>query len=328
MDHIVLDIGGTNIRAAIYNQKLTSISKRLTISSPGLNCQSLKTIEIQADLIQKINYLIFTIKSQLKVLKRISIAFPGPVDSSGNVIAAPTIWGNSQRIFPLKKILSSLWPHIDILILNDLSAAGYRYVKRGYKNFCIITISSGIGQKIFYNGAPLIGSNYYGGEIGHLRFDLSDRALACECGGVGHLSAISSGRGTVKLLKKLAFEDDNLYKSSLLAYYTNCNIEQITTHLIAECFKAKDTWTLQALEFASRFIAQAIGMVHLAVGIDKFFLTGGFIRALGENYRQMIIVNLAKYCWNVGQDWQTIIQLGIDDDNDGLIGIGIAADIY
>ena len=51
--------------------------------------------------------------------------------------------------------------------LNDLSAAGYAYVGRGCGDFCVVTVGSGIGNKVFVDGRPLVGPGGRGGEIGH-----------------------------------------------------------------------------------------------------------------------------------------------------------------
>ena len=88
------------------------------------------------------------------------------------------------------------------MVLNDLAAAGFRYVAEGLSDFAIVTVGSGVGHKVFLGGRPLAGVNGRGGEIGHLRVDFSADALACDCGGFGHVGGLASGRGAVALVRR------------------------------------------------------------------------------------------------------------------------------
>ena len=115
-------------------------------------------------------------------LDRIDVAFAGPIDRSGNVLAAPTVWGTRMRgPYDLGEEIARRWPRARVAIMNDLTAAGYRYLRPDGADFCVVTVSSGIGNKIFIGGRPMIGPNARGGELGHLRVDDSPAAPACWC---------------------------------------------------------------------------------------------------------------------------------------------------
>src|SRR5207247_836890 len=111
------------------------------------------------------------------------------------VMAAPTIWGRRTEVaVDLVSELRGLWPAANIVLENDVSAAGYRFLRSADEDLCVVTVSSGIGNKVFIQGRPMIGPAGRGGEIGHCRVDASPTAALCNCGEHGHLGAVSSGR--------------------------------------------------------------------------------------------------------------------------------------
>ena len=62
---------------------------------------------------------------------------------------------------------------------------------RGSKLMVYITISTGIGSGIIYEGKLLRGKDYMAGEIGHI--PVADSGSLCSCGGRGCLESFSSG---------------------------------------------------------------------------------------------------------------------------------------
>ncbi|MCH8855553.1 MAG: ROK family protein, partial [Proteobacteria bacterium] len=73
-----------------------------------------------------------------------------------------------------------------------------------------------MGHKVFLGGEPAVGPHGRGGEMGHLRVDFTESAPRCECGGVGHLGAIASGRGTLMEAIRRADADATGFEASQL----------------------------------------------------------------------------------------------------------------
>src|SRR5438132_123971 len=154
----------------------------------------------------------------------VSLAFPGPIDPAGNALAAPTVFGGPLRTrFPLRNDLVRRWPDARVKVLNDLTAAGYRYLRAPSEDLCVVTVSSGIGHKLFDAARPL---------------------------------------------------------------------------------------------------GQALASLHLGVGVERFVVIGGFALALGERYRQELVDAMAASAWNLDTDWNAMLELGINDDDAGLLGAG------
>jgi glucokinase len=65
-----------------------------------------------------------------------------------------------------------------------------------------------------------------------------------------------------------------------------------------------------------------LAAVHLSMGVERFVIIGGFALALGEPYRLELVRAAATCGWRMGQDWNSMIELGHPEDNSGLLGAG------
>lgn len=320
---LVFDVGGTNLRCAVYDAHTRSLSRQKSRTTPSLvTLPDAKPEEIRDALIGAIVALGNEVAAG-RPPATVSMAFAGPIDPQGHVLAAPTIWGRSlNRPVDLAARLKRFWPTARVLVANDVTAAGYCYLRGSQDDLSIVTVSSGIGNKVFVRGTPIVGPNGRGGEIGHVRVDFSPDAPLCDCGHRGHLGAVSSGRGTLHMAKRLAEREPAAFRKSLLYADVGTDANALTNRAIVGAFRRGDEWTTSLVGRAARPLAQMLAGIHLSVGVERFVIFGGFALALGEAYRRML-VDLAGQCtWNMGQDWNRMLELGLRGGDSGLIGAG------
>jgi glucokinase len=320
---VVFDIGGTSSRAAIYVSARKGIDRMVAWPTPNFLTQAHSSSdEICFSLLRQMRSVVEGILDAAQP-STVSIAFPGPIDGAGKILAAPTIWGSgrSPRI-DLATSLSDFWPNSRIILLNDVSAAGYRYLRSDDENFCIVTVSSGIGHKVFAHGRPMIGPGGLGGEMGHVQIDASPGAPVCDCGGRGHLGAISSGRGALSMARRLATDFPVEFSKSVLFSRFGPDLGHMTNEDLVQTFHGNDVWAIQLIRHLARPLGQMLASIHLGTGVERFVLIGGFALALGEPYRAELARAAANCEWNLGQDWNRMLELGVADDNAGLIGAG------
>ena len=70
----------------------------------------------------------------------------------------------------------------------------------------------------------------------------------------------------------------------------------------------------------ARLLGRALAGIHTATGVERFIVFGGFALALGEGYRRELARAAAEACWDLGQAWDRLIELGCHGDDHGLIG--------
>lgn len=326
---LVFDIGGTNLRAALYDGLTDSLHEEIFRPTPShFHLRNLSAEEIRRRLLAEMESIASRLCDDREV-SSIAVAFPGPVDAQGNVLAAPTVWGDLDRApFPLLASLRSIWPTTRLFVMNDVTAAGYRYLADRDEDLCVITVSSGIGHKVFIKGRPAVGARGRGGEIGHVQVDTSRDAPVCECGGRGHLGAIASGRGALFVARRLAEEDLASFRASVLGRRFGTNVKAMDNPDLVEAFRQGDAWARSLIRRVAGPLGRIIATIHATVGVEKFVIIGGFALALGEDYRRELVLAASESCWDLGQEWDTIIRLGVPDDLSGLIGAGRLATVF
>ena len=323
---LVFDLGGTTLRAGVYDPDRDALSRVARRATPNRwTVPAASAAEIYARVFDAMRSLARDLLPDVPPAI-VSLAFPGPLDPAGNALAAPTVFGAPLPArLPLGEDLTRTWPDARVLVLNDVTAAGYRYLRSPHDDLCVVTVSSGIGHKIFIDGRPLTGRRGCGGEIGHLRVDFADDALACDCGGAGHLGAVTSARGALRTARKRARQDPAGFDHSMLADAVGRDVDALDTRALVAAFRAGDAWTRGLIREVVRPLGQALAGIHLAIGVERFVVIGGFALALGEAYRRQLVAAIAASAWDLGTDWNAMVELGIDDDDAGLLGAGRCA---
>ncbi|MGA9754341.1 MAG: ROK family protein [Desulfobaccales bacterium] len=281
----MFDLGGTHLRGAtvLEGGGLINIEKRKVRNF--LDGSSIT--EVWNSLFDQIASYVSVFGGSLPSPAPVVLAVPGPVRGRRILLDAPTLVGHAGAIPDVKSILEERTGR-RVFILNDVSAATWYFSEKvADDRFMVITVSSGIGSKVFDRRHPLrvLDDVEYGGEIGHgVVGDFPER-IRCDCGGLNHVGAISSGRGIVRLAQLWARRDRQQFNSSALGRSVCGNPEQLTNedHIVPAVIEG-DQWTLGVVEYATRPLAQAILTTWLAIGLSRVIVIGGFALALGCHY--------------------------------------------
>lgn len=173
------DVGGTQIRGAIFKNGKEIFSKTTATNKYHFISQIEK---LSKDL------------SRCGKSSVVSIGVPGPI-ADGIVLAAPPL-GLKKQLNIKSKLENAL--NKKVFVENDLNLAVKAELHYGYgriyKNFYLLTLSTGIGSGIVLEGEPLHGSL---GEFGHTVLNLDSKDI-CICGHKGCWAAYSSGAGIEK----------------------------------------------------------------------------------------------------------------------------------
>jgi len=151
-----------------------------------------------------------------------------------------------------------------------------------------VTVSSGIGSKVcirLSGKAALFDKGPYAGEIGHLMVDPSTDAPICDCGGRGHIGAISSGRGIESLARRRSIENPLAFSRSLCSRQFGASPGTLNNEVhLVPALRAGDEWTLEVLREGTLPLAIALNTLILGLGLQGVFVLGGFAFSIGETY--------------------------------------------
>jgi predicted NBD/HSP70 family sugar kinase len=307
--YLVFDVGGTSIRAGAYDPERDALAGRVhAFTTSNWSSPSTSPDRLLARLIDDLRVTGAQLLDDPAV---VSVGFPGPVDAGGDLLAAPTVLGRCSGTVALGRLLGEAWPGARVVVTNDVTAAGYALARGDRDSFCVVTVGSGIGCKVFLDGRPVLGAAGRGGEIGHLRVDASEDANPCECGGRGHLSAVGSGRGAVLSARRR----------------TGRVSADLTGEALVAAFHAGESFACEVVGEAAAALGSSLAGLHTALGLERFVVTGGFGTALGERYRRLLAQAAARASWDLGQDWDRMIELDRPDGLSGLLGAGRFAKI-
>ena len=318
---LVFDVGGTKVRAAIYDVDTDELGPVLRRPAPNfLLWPDLTPRALCERFYDELTHC----AEQLQAANptHVAVAFPGPVSPRGVALHAPTLWGASSSNEPVLQRLRQVWPQARIIVVNDLTAAGYCFLRRDDEDFCVITVSSGIGHKVFIGGAPALGPEGRGGEIGHWRIDMDPDAPRCDCGGQGHLGAVASGRASRWQAEQLATKDQVAFLDSSLGRTLKGDLNGLTNEQLVACFHEGDAWTGDLVRQMAIPLARAIAAIHVAVGTGRFVITGGFAHALGAPYVELLQKLARQYCWCPGNGPAFNVEPGQMSGDACLVGAG------
>ena len=298
--YICVDIGGTNIRAALFEFE-------------GIQTIEFKEIETQFKneaAEGRVIKLIEAILPKKGNIKAIGVAAPGYVDSTrGIVFSAVNIPG--WKNIPLQKILYKKF-HIPVLLENDarLAALGeWKYgAARGHHDVIYLTISTGIGGGVIIQDRLLKGSIGLATEIGHTTI-LPDGPL-CSCGHKGHLEALSSGNAIAKYVQ------DQIVNGILTALQ---NENQINAKIIADYALRGDALSIQAFDRAGYYLG--IGIANLIhIFNPTCIVLGGGVSHSGNLILNPIISTVKEQL--LGKDYSKKLSINYSElgDRAGIIG--------
>jgi len=246
---------------------------------------------VSTSLVRTIVDYVRRVEGDVGVDAPISISVPGPVEANGVIHIAAPLFGEARPDLALAQQVRTRTER-ECFVLNDVSAAAWYFSERfDADRFMVVTVSSGLGSKLFDRSRKygVIDEVDYAGEIGHITIDYGEAALPCDCGGRGHLSAVASGRGVQRYAIQHALENPGEFKRSTLHSQTGGDPEIMTNerHIVPAILEG-DPWARGVLTHCSYPLAQMLSVVTAAVGLEKVAIIGGFALSVGPAYLQVL----------------------------------------
>lgn len=260
--YIAVDIGGTQLRAAVY-------------PADGLEALEVTRIHTQGDGQTPLNRLITLLKDiwpANRKVRGISVAVPGPTDPyRGVIMNAPNIpgWEN----LALKAILEEKF-QTPVALGNDANMAAlgeWRYgAGQGHHDMLYLTISTGIGSGIIIRDKLLLGSHGLAGELGHVTVLLN--GPLCGCGQPGHLEAMASGTAM------LHWVEEQLSRGAISRLSQD---EPLTGKMITQAAELGDELAIQALARTGTYAGIGLASI-LHVFNPTVVVIGGGVSMAGD----------------------------------------------
>ncbi len=283
MSYIIgVDIGASNIRVALGDEKANIISKlkERTDKSSGSLGISLQIIRM--------------IRSFKKTddIRCVGIGSAGPIDLKKGAIVHPT--NIDFDFIPIVDPLESEF-NIPVYMVKDCAAGviGEKDLGYGkkYANVVYITLSSGIGGGTFVDGRLLQGKDGNASEIGHIVVDHEGK-LTCGCGKRGHWEAYCGGHNLVNFINlQLQSETSAEIKSSNLYKISKGELNKLSDINLFNSAQKKDNLAMKIIGEVGRL--NAIGFATVTNIYDpELIVVGGGIALNNPN---LVLGPIKKY---------------------------------
>ena len=312
MYRIGVDLGGTNIATGVIDENYKIIGRgKVKTRAP-------RPAEAIFDSIKEaVDMAVVNAGISYDDVLSVGIGTPGSVNKDTGAIE----FSNNLKFHnvPAKEMLEERLKK-PVYLENDANAAALGEAVAGsgdgVKNFVAVTLGTGVGSGIIIDGKIYRGSNFCGGEMGHMVINVD--GIPCNCGRKGCWEKYASATALVSQAVE-AMQGD---KASLLWQTCDGDLNKVDGKSI---FDALDLGDATAKAVVDRYLYYvAIGIANVVNALQpEAVCVGGGISGQGEKILQPIreIVKAERY--SVYADKQANIVPASLGNDAGIIGAAL-----
>ncbi len=284
--NICLDVGGTKVLGAIFNEK-DEIIYRLKKRS---NSEGEGSADVEKVIISVVEEMIKKSGIDPKKLNAIASCAPGVIDQDrGIVLFTPNLpWRNYDIAGAMKKKFG-----VPFFVGNDVNLGvlgEYKFgAAKGYKNIVGFFPGTGMGGGLILDGKLFTGNQFKAAEYGHMTLD-PDGPL-CGCGQSGCLEVFSSKRGMSDYIRQQVGR-----KRPCMLAEDVANGGIFRSKRLKKALAAKDEVAMEAVDRACHYLAIATGNMINTISPDLVIYGGGIMEAMGPLFLEKILKELDRYC--------------------------------
>lgn len=269
---IGIDIGGTKVAGGLVDDRGV-ITRRLRRDTPH---RSTSPAVVEDVIVGVVSDLMSGMAADR--VCAIGIGAAGFVAADRATVAfAPHL---SWRDEPLRDRLTARLTK-PVFIDNDANAAAWAEWRfgaaRGETHLVMITLGTGIGGGLLWNGEVIRGKHGIAGEFGHMQ--VVPEGHRCECGNRGCWEQYASGNALVREARALVTARSPIAMDMIARI--NGDPANLTGPLVTEAARAGDMMAVELLSEIGTWLG--VGMANLAAALDPgMFVVGGGVSAAGE----------------------------------------------
>lgn len=204
MHAVAVDLGATNVRAAVGDETETIIGRSAAETPQGPSAEAITraVLDVVRDACRDASVRPISIESA-------GIGSMGAIDrAAGTVRLSSNAGRDDGSLAPIRLVdpLANLLETDAVVLYNDTLAGAigeHHHSHSDVDSLVYLTISSGIGAGAISDGRPVLGVDGNAGEVGHMTID-DDGCLSCGCGAVGHWEAYCAGNNIPAFARLLA----------------------------------------------------------------------------------------------------------------------------
>ncbi len=262
---IALDLGGTKLAAALFNENGDALFK----ATRSLNKK--KGTEVGKLISQEANEMLNKAEKMNESVSAIGICVPGIAHAKTGKVWAPNIPGWDD--YPLLEELNQSIHDKKIKIKIDSDRACYilgetwKGNARGCRDAIFLSVGTGIGAGILINNEVLRGSNDIAGAVGWMALDKPFNKKYIPC---GDFEYNASGEGILKVVKEM-LSNANDSKSIL----KQLGPDELSTKAVFDGYESGDELSMKVIANAIEYWGMAVANLVSLFNPEKIIFGGG-----------------------------------------------------
>ncbi|MEY8745927.1 ROK family protein [Paenibacillus tundrae] len=295
---IGIDLGGTNIKSAIFNMNFHIVHER---SDPtGAANGPAHVLNRIQEIVQEMLLLEGIDQSSIKCM---GMGIPGLLDpEEGLSIFSPNFpgWENIH-------VLNAMKEHFEfpVFIDNDVRVNMYGEWQfgagMGYQNLVLITLGTGLGSGIVNDGKVIYGTTSSAGEIGHMNMFREGRP--CRCGSSGCLGRYVSAVGMVRTFTEKLEQG----RSSIITQWVGDDRTAITAQMISEAYDLEDALAVEVMRETGEILGFGLANVINLLN-PEVVIVGGGMSAAGDRLLETVRDAVNKHALALSSSVCKIVQ--------------------
>lgn len=317
MYNIGIDLGGTNIAAAIVDEQGNILRKG---SVPTMRERDYTLIV--KDMANLALNLVKEHGLDVTDIHSVGIGSPGTPDTENGLI----VYANNLQFknTPIREEFNKHY-NVPVYIENDANAAAYGEFVAGvgskYKDFVAITLGTGVGSGVIIDNKIITGSYHAGAELGHTVIQVG--GSTCTCGRKGCWEEYSSATALIREGKKAA----SAHAESKLNELTGSDINKMNAKIVFDAAQAGDHVAKKVIDWYIDYLA--VGLVNVInIFQPQAIALGGGVSAQKENLLQPLREKMVDEIYGGADALKTdllVCELGNDA---GIIGAAMLYKLY
>lgn len=302
--NICLDVGGTKVLGAIFNEKdeiIYRLKKRSKSGGEG-------SADVEKVIIGVVEEMIEKSGIERDKLNAIASCAPGVIDQDrGVVLFTPNLpWRDYDMASSMRKKFG-----VPFYVGNDVNLGvlgEYHFgAGRGYKNIVGFFVGTGMGGGLILNGSLFTGNQFKAAEYGHMVLD--PEGPLCNCGQRGCLEAFSSKQGISAYIRQQAARG----RETVMAEAVQDGV--FRSKKLRQALKDGDKVAGEAVDRACHWLAVAAGNMINVISPDLILFGGGVIEAVGDLFLEKILSEVDRYCMPAIRSTVDIKNASLGDDS-------------
>ncbi|MBN2305143.1 MAG: ROK family protein [Anaerolineae bacterium] len=301
---IGVDLGGTQMRAALFDTELNMLKRVADLTHAELGPE--RGIERLLGVIAQVA------PDNCESVMGIGVSAPGPINPHRGTITAPPNLPGWERI-PMRKRIQERFDCTTYLG-NDANVAALaeatRGAAQGYRYVVYLTVSTGIGSGIIDDGHLVLGSEGLGAEAGHTILVVND-------GRVSDLEEEAAGPAIAeKAVARLQAGAE-----SRIRELVDGDLEQVTAQIVGQAAAEGDPLAIELIRHAGFLVGLGIvNMMHLFN--PQIVVVGGGVSKTGDLLFEPMREAVKRYTLDPAYYADVpIVPAGLGDDV-ALVGAG------